>query len=77
MTVLDLRDKLWVLVEQGLGDAVVLKSSDDEGNSFMEVDSIESGKAVKEKFRYHTNWEVKHPDDWADCEDLEKIVCLW
>lgn len=77
MTVLELRNKLNALIESGMGHVSVLKSSDDEGNSFEEVTSSEVGAAVKEEYRGRINWEVKHPDDWADYDDLERIVCLW
>ena len=73
MTLRELHDKLTKLIDEGYGECPIIKSSDDEGNSFDEVSSIEPSKAKS----YGREIELVHPDDEDEYDDLKNVVCIW
>lgn len=73
MNVRELRDMCDKLIENGLAETKVLKSSDDEGNSYDPVSTIQEEKGTE--YRHH--YEIVHPDDYDEYDDLVDFVCIW
>ncbi len=75
MTVTEMIATLQKLSEEGYADALVLKASDDEGNSFSRLSSFSPSVAVIDK----RGVELIHPDDleWYDTAETTEVVCAW
>lgn len=68
MTVKQAFNKLRKMIKEGYEDSILIKSSDDEGNSFQEVTSIDYCYSRGKGY----NVEVFHPDDVDDYLDEEE-----
>lgn len=75
MTLKELQKLVNSLCRAGHGDCVVVKSSDDEGNSFDKVSELGTYAAIisGREIDLLADEDISSYDD----EDLSKVVCIW
>ena len=74
MTLSELLEYAQDLVDSGFGSHEVIKATDDEGNSFIPIGTIQLDKAIKNRRDY----DVVAEEDYDDYEDdLVNVIVIW
>lgn len=76
MTVKQLRERCEYLESVGMADFMVIKSADDEGNSYQAISSVDYYPAVIGGYRDISLVAEEDLDDYED-EDLTDVICIW
>lgn len=78
MTVNELMEVLSALQQNGCGKHVVIKSSDDEGNSYQTISEIQETQCLK--YRNSTDVHLIADEDVPDYENAKNfinVICIW
>ena len=73
MTLNELLEYAQDLVDFGFGSHEVIKATDDEGNSFIPIGTIQLDKAIKNRHDY----DVVAEEDYDDHDDLVSVIVIW
>lgn len=75
MTLRELLERAQDLVDAGFGDLTIIKSTDDEGNSFIPVGSIQLDRASGGPYYF----DVKAVEDYDEYEEdeLKGVITIW
>lgn len=75
MTLYELVEQAQNLIDAGFGKNKVIKSTDDEGNSFIPVESIQLDMATGGPYYF----DVKAEEDYDEYEEdeLKGVITIW
>jgi hypothetical protein len=75
MTLRELLEQAQNLVDEGFGDHTVIKSTDDEGNSFIPVGSIQQDRASGGPYYFDVKAEEDY-DEYGE-DELKGVITIW